>query len=204
MERKNFIKKLLVSGLGCGCAMSLQANTISLPAKQTYKKSGENTQETPCNEKVEFTKKWIKRFMDILDENIDEEIRKKIMMTNGIKCAKSAHGENKEIVKPLSYEEIDTGIAEWQKIIGEENIYRKDNLIFLNYVQNPNGLKISDGFCLCPMVEDGPASLSPTYCYCSVGYVQYLFYSFIGKKVNVELLESLRTGGKSCRFKVII
>ena len=53
------------------------------------------------------------------------------------------------------------------------------------------------------MVEDGPASLSPTYCYCSVGYVQYMFRIFFGMKVNVELIESLRTGGKGCRLKII-
>jgi hypothetical protein len=204
MERKNFIRKILVSGFSCGCAMSLQANTISLLAKQEDKKPAGSTPETPCNEKVEFTKKWVKRFMDILDENIDEEICKKIMITNGRECAKSAYGEDVKINKPLTLEELDAGIAEWQKIIGEENIYRKDKLVFFNYVQNPNGLKISDGYCLCPMVEDGPSALSPTYCYCSVGYVQYMFHIFFGMKVNVELIESLRTGGKGCRFKVII
>jgi len=77
--------------------------------------------------------------------------------------------------------------------------------VYFNYVGNPKGLKIADGYCLCPMLENGPPALSPTYCYCSVGYVGFMFHKLItGKPVQVELLESLRGGGKACRFKVII
>ena len=204
MERKEFIRKFLMSGVTCGCAMSLQAGTLSRLSKQESEKTGENSPETPCNEKVEFTKKWIKRFMDILDDNTDEEIRKKIMTANGLGCAISAYGEDIKKSNPLTSKEIDAEIAEWQAVIGKENIYRKDNQVFFSFVKNPNGLKISDGYCLCPMVEDGPAGLSSTYCYCSVGYVQYMFEVTFGTNVRVELLESLRTGGKSCRFKIIV
>jgi hypothetical protein len=77
--------------------------------------------------------------------------------------------------------------------------------VYFNYVGNPKGLKISDGYCLCPMIEDKPDILSPTYCQCSVGYVKYMFQRLITyKPVQVDLLESLRSGGKACRFKVTL
>ena len=68
----------------------------------------------------------------------------------------------KTFEKPTTLEQIDQKIAEWQKNLGKENIYRRDDHIFFNYVGNPNGLKISDGYCLCPMIEDKPETLSPT------------------------------------------
>jgi hypothetical protein len=54
----------------------------------------------------------------------------------------------------------------------------------------------------CAMGAYGPPDLSPTYCHCSVGYVAYMFERNLGRPVRVELLESLRGGGKACRFAV--
>ncbi len=81
-------------------------------------------------------------------------------------------------------------------------ILREGDVVYFNYRGNPAGLQIADGYCLCPLVEDGPADLSPTYCHCSVGYVAYMFERSTGRPTRVELLESLRGGGKACRFAV--
>jgi len=42
----------------------------------------------------------------------------------------------------------------------------------------------------------------PTYCHRSVGYVAYMFERATGRPTRVDLLESLRGGGKACRFAV--
>ena len=70
------------------------------------------------------------------------------------------------------------------------------------YVGNPRGLRVADGYCLCPILEDGPRQLSPTYCHCSVGYVAASFEHGSGRKVRVQLVDSLRRGGKECHFAV--
>ena len=126
----------MLGGLGCSCALSVQAGSV-LAQAGNRDSTVNNPLETPCEEKVDFTKQWIKRFMDILDENLENETRKNIMMMNGRECAKSAYGEVSNVTKSLSYEEIDSGIAEWQKVIGKENIYREGDLIFFSYVRNP-------------------------------------------------------------------
>lgn len=202
MKRAQFCQKLLTPGLACGCMLGMKSVLTPelLPANDREGKGN----ETPCNEKMEFTQKWIKRFFDILDENIDEKTRTDLMRANGAACAKGAYGEFTG-AKPASLEEIDQTIAKWQERIGKENIRREGSTVFFNYVGNGKGLNIADGYCLCPMIENGPEKLSPTYCQCSVGYVGYMFRRFITfKPVNVELLESLRAGGKACRFKVAI
>ncbi|HQT92614.1 MAG TPA: DUF6144 family protein, partial [Candidatus Kryptobacter bacterium] len=60
------------------------------------------------------------------------------------------------------------------------------------------------GYCLCPLVESGPEGLSGTYCDCSVGYVREMFRTYTGKAVSVELLESLKRGGRTCRFGITV
>ncbi len=203
MKRSQFCKNILAPGIACSCVLGIPAAV--LPVNPEHPGAGNaNPGETPCNEKIEFTQKWVKRFFDILDQLTDEETRKKLMHANGAACARSAYGEFSE-EKPATLAEIDAKISEWQKGLGKENIYREGNSVYFNYVGNPKGLKIADGYCLCPMIENGPATLSPTYCQCSVGYVKFMFRKLITfKPVEAELLESLRGGGKACRFKVTI
>ncbi len=204
MKRSQFCKKLMTPGIACGCVVGLQATGMIETILPMHKDPSANQKETPCNEKMDFTQKWVKRFFDIMDTQIDEKTRKKLMQANGAVCAKGAYGEITSAI-PASLEEIDKTIGLWQQKLGKENIYRQDNTVYFNYVGNPDGLKISDGYCLCPMVENGPSTISPTYCQCSVGYVQYMFQRLITfRPVEAELLESLRGGGKACRFKVMI
>lgn len=203
MKRSDFCKSLLTPGLACSCAIGL--GPVCAPDKviQT-KKPADNPNETPCDEKMKFAQKWVKRFFEIVDQQLDEQTRIKLMQSNGASCAKGAYGELTND-KPATIEDIDQKIVTWQKNLGKENIYRRDGNVFFNYVGNPKGLKISDGYCLCPLIENKPETLSPTYCQCSVGYVKYMFQRFITfKPVQVELLESLRSGGKACRFKIIL
>lgn len=200
MERSEFCKTILASGIVCSCCMGMRSADLA----SIQEKAAVNSVETPCTEKMEFTQKWVKRFMEILDQEIDEKTRDKLMQTNGAACAKGAYGEFNRAGE-ASLAEIDKTIEDWQKGLGKENIYRTGNNVFFNYVGNQKGLKIADGYCLCPMIEKGPETISPTYCQCSVGYVKYMFQKLITfKPVEVELLESLRGGGKACRFKIEI
>lgn len=201
MKRSDFCKSLLTPGIACGCAIGLGPVCLLDRVQQTSKPA-DNPDETPCDEKIAFAQKWVKRFFEIVDQQLDKETRIKLMQSNGAACAKGAYGEFTN-EKPATIEDIDQKIVTWQKNLGKENIYRQESTIFFNYVGNPKGLKISDGYCLCPLIENKPETLSPTYCQCSVGYVKYMFQRFITyKPVQVELLESLRSGGKACRFKV--
>ena len=204
MKRSQFCKNLLAPGIVCSCAFGLSGAILPGPDAKHDRVNPASPEETPCTEKMDFTQKWVKRFFDILDQQVDEETRKKLMRANGTACAKGAYGELTN-AEPASLEDIDAKISQWQQGLGKENIHREANTIFFNYVGSPKGVKISDGYCLCPMIENGPATLSPTYCQCSVGYVKFMFQKLITfKPVEVELLESLRSGGKACRFKVII
>ncbi|HUI30462.1 MAG TPA: DUF6144 family protein, partial [Candidatus Acidoferrales bacterium] len=152
---------------------------------------------TPCEEKERFSQKWVKRFFDVFDKDLDDGKKKEIMKSCGKMCFQGSLGDKK--VNPVDIDALIEGI---NKGTGEIAAKRDGNVVDFHYVSNPRGLRVADGYCLCPLVESGPEGLSGTYCECSVGYVKEMFQTYTGGTVNVELLESLKRGGKSCRFRI--
>lgn len=155
-----------------------------------------NPSPTPAEQRVAFSERWAKRFFDVLDEQLDPETRERLMRANGRACHE---GSLKDQPPPPS---IDDFISWAQAHMGKEAIRRAGDVVYFSYIENPRGLKVADGNCLCPLVETGPKGLSGTYCLCSVGYVQHMFEGMAGHPVKVTLLESLKRGGKGCRFKI--
>lgn len=189
MDRKEFIKRAgIATGslafLGNACRCFARGSAIDTPV-------------TSCEKKQEFTQIWVKRFFVLLDTTVDEATRKSLMHANGKACHQRSTGGKK--IDPVSLDEF---VRSLQQYVGKENCRHEGDAIYFQYVQNPAGLKVADGYCLCPMVESGPPGLSGTYCECSVGYVRDMFEMYTGKSMHVELLESLKRGGKGCKFKI--
>ncbi len=62
-----------------------------------------------------------------------------------------------------------------------------------------------EGVCLCPTAEaQGPKRISPTFCWCSVGYVKEMHERVFGRPVRVELLESVLMGHARCKFRITL
>jgi hypothetical protein len=205
MDRKQFLGRSfqIAAGIGLGCPCLTRAEEAPAagpgsPAVACPKAAGDYPHATSFEERVDFARTWTGRFLHVMDERLDEPTRRGLMEANGRACALGAYGPP-DPGKTASVDELVAGLAEH---VGPENARREGDVVYFSYKGNPAGLRVADGYCLCPLVEDGPADLSPTYCQCSVGYVAYLFERNLGRPVRVELLESLRSGGKACRFEV--
>jgi hypothetical protein len=206
MDRKQFLGRSLQLaagiGLGCPCLGGAEEKTpaASGPAAagSCPKAAGDYAHATSFEQRVEFGKTWAARFMRVMDERLDEKTRQNLMEANGRACALGGYGPP-DPAKVLSIDQFVAGLV---RHVGPENARREGDVVYFNYRGNPEGLRVADGYCLCPLVEDGPAELSATFCHCSVGYVAYMFERNTGRPVRVELLESLRSGGKACRFAV--
>lgn len=204
MDRKTFLR---ASGCCAALAALQQLGCASLEAA-SEPSTGQGTTPaspspakplTPAERRVAWAEIWAKRFFDVFDSHLDEETRATIMKANGRACHEGSQPGRK--VTPV---DIDTLIASVRSNVGEDAIRRDGNVVEFRYVKNPQGLKVADGYCLCPLVETGPAGLSGTYCWCSVGYVQHMFETEVGRPAKVELLESLKRGGKGCRFRITL
>jgi hypothetical protein len=206
VDRKEFLGKSLRVAAGLGLACPCLAAGGDTPGAEPApgqappcpRTSGDYPHATTFERRADFAKNWTSRFMRVVDERLDEATRRGLMEANGRACAMGAYGPP-DPAKKVGLDEFVAGLA---KHVGPENARREGDVVFFNYKSNPDGLSLADGYCLCPLVEDGPPDLSPTYCHCSAGYVGYLFERSLGRPVRVELLESVRRGGKACRFAV--
>jgi len=219
MDRKQFLKKTLQAGL-CGCAAASALLAKNLKATRRIEAEADHSQpeqewipelekkmirgaESPDWNKVEKTGRWIKDLMDHMDTFVDAQTRITLMQACGRSCYINAFGiASAEKPLPAAAEQFMKYLSNGGYEVRQEG---RKTVVIYNWGrkhQNPWGLIIQDGYCMCPIVESSPQRLSPTYCLCSTGYIKEIFERNLGKPVTVELLESLKTGGKDCRFRI--
>jgi hypothetical protein len=196
MDRKQFLGTTLSAGAGC-CVAALLARAGMAHADEAA--------GPPCDGKIDFVRGWVQDFMAQMDAQLDQATRDRLMEANGRACftgalASGFYGSSADKKPAAPPPDLEAWFAGFQKAVGPERLYREGDVIHFKYSQNPRGLRVADGYCLCPILEDGPRQLSPTYCHCSVGYVSASFEHYSGRKVKVELVDSLRRGGKECHF----
>lgn len=200
MNRRKFVSKSVKTG-AVSCAAFCLCGVDKVFAKIT-----DDSKETTCEKKVEFTQKWIKRFIDILDSELDEETRIRILESNGKSCYRAHLEEANKTPESIPQKTPEEMVQMWNKYSGGESEAAKleGNEIYLKYIKTENGLLVKDGYCLCPHVENGPKGLSGSYCHCSAGFLKEMFNTWLKKPVEVELLESVKRGGNSCSFRIIL
>jgi hypothetical protein len=201
MNRKEFLGRSLpvVAGVGLGCPCVLAAEQKPATAAPAPPPAPGHPGATSFEKRTEFSKKWIGRFMRVVDERLDEKTRRELMEANGRACALAAYGP----VDPSKTMPLDRFVDALAQHLGPENARREGDVVFFGYKQAEGAPRMAEGYCFCKLVEDGPADLSPSYCDCSAGHVAYLFEKSVGRApARVEVLESVRRGGKACRFAV--
>jgi hypothetical protein len=177
MDRKEFFRASLGAGTLAVGAASGGADEAAEAAPPL----------TPCPERAAFARVWIKRFMDNLDAQVEAPKRVPLMEARGRSCArrgpvnaaKACGGDVDKLVATL---------AGW---LGKDRVQREGNLVRVSYEK-----------CFCPMVGDVTEKISETYCHCSAGWLKEMFETAGGKPVEVEILETVKRGGTSCRFNV--
>lgn len=195
MDRKEFFKQSAKWG-GC-CGVALLAGT--LPALGAEPAAPESI-FTPCEGRVKQGQSVIKRLVAQLDRKLDQATREEIMESCGRLCHDTGHPPAPKAT-PETAARFMEGIS---KYLGKDGVQQAgdETVVYFKYTRNPVGLKVADGYCLCPILEDAPKDISPTYCHCSVGYVKAIFEQGVGKPVEVQLTDSVLRGGKSCSFTV--
>lgn len=212
MDHKSLSRKEFLTNIGktcaCSCAFALTAGLGSAYAEDSIKHAsqqpeGESAKKPRSQERIEFTEKWAVRFFDVLDANLDEPTRKKIMMANGKACLLAWQKETNQPLRsePLTLERF----TAWAKDHGSPDYQVDGNVICYQYMSAAETGKPSpENHCLCPMVESNPAGLSQTYCYCSLGYVKEMHEQIFKRPVNVELVSSVLRGDPRCKFKITV
>ena len=152
--------------------------------------------------RMEFSDRWVRRFVSVLDATLDPETCRKVMAANGKACLRGWLAETNRRITPEAFE---SWAAKVEAAPPGGSLRVEGNVIHFEYDSSAEtGSSSPEGVCLCPMVESKPTGLSPTYCECSVGYVREMHEQKFGRPVAVELLDSVLCGGKRCRFKITV
>ena len=201
MCRKEFIKSACTLG-ACSCfGMSMIEINKAFGQESTSSKPGDPLEERAIK-RMEFADLWLKRFMNVLDNTLDEVTLKKLMMTNGKTCYQEWIKSTDQQIDVVPYEQWAVRVRE---TVNDGSIQIDGNVIHFQYMGSAEtGEAAPEDVCLCPMVESKPAGLSKTYCLCSVGYVKEMFEQTFGKPVDVELVDSVLYGGNRCKFKITV
>jgi predicted hydrocarbon binding protein len=179
MNRKKFLKNAS-SLLAGGAAFCLcQGSAVSLEVPPV-------TKECP---ELAFAHSWVKALLEAMDAQLDESVRKKLMETNGRACARRgaiglARNNQGKLAQFLS------ALATH---LGPENARREGGTVTIVYKE-----------CLCPLMKNGPARLSNTYCHCSRGWLKEMLETVTGKSVEVVLQQSIKQGAENCRFEAMV
>lgn len=176
MDRKSFLMKSVQVGLVSGGLILFHKRGAHV---QTADEHGKREQR--------FKEDWIKAMMENMEKQFDEKSRIKLMETCGRDCAErgaiqiaeSCKGNVDEMVKSLS------GIPNL------EIEKRNDNVYSVVYRK-----------CFCELVCKGPERLPDTYCECSRGWLLKMFDTAADKRVEVEILQTIKRGGDVCGFMV--
>jgi len=200
LKRKDFLATLGKAG-ACMCAAAAGMRT-AVAGQAAAAKPGEKTVERAAK-RMEFGDGWVRRFFESVDATLDEASRRKLMTANGKSCFAAYAGPPKKQPTPDAVEKFIAWIGQQ----GKDKGYAIDGkVISFEFVGSAEtGQASPEGICLCPMAEAQKAgAFSPTFCLCSVGYVQEMHERMLGRPVNVELVDSVLRGGKRCKFRLTI
>lgn len=135
----------------------------------------------------EFTQRWVKNLIDSMDAHLNEEAKIRVMEACGRACARGGAIRAAKACQG----DLDKMLSTLKRWVGKENVRKDEDVVYVVYTK-----------CFCHLVADGPPRLADTYCYCSHGWLKEMFETVVGKPVNVDLTESIKRGGQSCRFAI--
>ncbi len=141
-------------------------------------------------QKKAFVENWLTDLLDTIDAELDQETKVKLLAGCGQGCFRR-HEFKQEIARQ--------GQGSLEKLIEayKQNfeIWQEEEQVHIRYGEvSPR--------CYCPAAQGRPARPGDLHCECTRATHQAIFETALGRPVKVEVVESLRRGGKTCHFLV--
>jgi predicted hydrocarbon binding protein len=133
---------------------------------------------------------WVKNLIGILDENLDEAARIKIMEACGEDCP-FTHLNDEKLLEIKNSSENESDFL--------QKLSQKWRVKF----ENGNVYVVFDK-CYCPLVNENIEGASKTLCYCTMGNLKKKFRIGLGRDVDVLMEKTVLAGDDECRFKVMV
>lgn len=170
-------------------ALILQEKTDAITAERIFR--GHESYFQAKNAKAKAA--WMRQMISRLEASCDAETCKEVLQSCGRKCCgtNSRKHARKLYLESASLDEFLVRMNQCGLGGGRLKIISADT--------------ISAGYdrCFCGQVSQTEVPFpTQTYCQCSVGWYEQLFETALGTQVEVELLQSIISGAKSCEFRI--
>jgi predicted ArsR family transcriptional regulator len=176
MNRKQFLRNCACTLCSCAAAGAL-APTPSAAAET----------KPPEDWRLPFVKKRYAKLIEILADKVDEATLNEILRQLGYDCA-----ANYWVIQKHKGD-VDGFIREFKERTNEDITYDREKGMVT--VVSPERTE-----CTCPLIAKNLTSSK--VCNCSLGWQQCAYETLLGKKVKVQLTESVLRGGKRCTFQI--
>jgi hypothetical protein len=184
MDRKRFLCRTLELGLAsCGLA-ALETVATGL---------AEGAPEPPdelamARQEADFVRNWVSDLLDTMDEELPREARVRLIEGCGRGCFR--RHEFKRAIAEQGKSDVEKLIAAYKKSF---EVWRDGPEVHVRYGQTSSR-------CYCPVVKNRPPHADDLHCECTRSTHQSIFETALGRPVRVDVLESLRRGGRTCHF----
>ena len=185
MERRDCLKRFTEMGVCAGALSLLGLDGGRLPGATT-----------PADElaalkgQKEFLQSWLSDLLATMDKVLDRETIAKLMEGCGRGCY-DRHTFKQEIAAK-GKGDLDKLIAAYDRNF---EIWKEGRAVHIRYGETSPG-------CYCPAASYRPAKPNDAHCECTRATHQAIFETALGRAFRVDILESVRRGGKTCHFVV--
>jgi len=184
MHRKQFLCRTLELGLEtCGLAA---LGTVAAGLAET---SPDATDELAmARNEAAFVRNWVADLLDTMEEQLPREARIRLIEGCGRGCFR--RHEFKRAIAEQGRGDVDRLVAAYKKNF---EVWRDGETVHVRYGETSSR-------CYCPVVKDRSPRADDLHCECTRSTHQSIFETALGRPVPVEVVESLRRGGRTCHF----
>jgi hypothetical protein len=135
---------------------------------------------------------WVENAVEHLARVTSDEQCIRILQACGLECCSQKHSDQAADLKKKS--------ASFKEFIAKLNAKSPLKL----FLEEDGSLMVEYARCYCPLVNKASKPFKSTiYCNCSGGYLKKFLEPALGKFIRVKVIQSVISGGPSCRFQII-
>jgi len=153
--------------------------------------------EAPCDQQLaqqrrerEFISNWLNDLWDGIDKEVDDKTKVKLIEACGRGCF--LRHQFKRDIAAQGQGSVEKLIEAYKKNF---EIWREGDLVHIRYGAVTKA-------CYCPVAKYRPIKPNDLHCECTRMTHQSIFETALNRPFKVDVVESLRRGGKNCHFVV--
>jgi hypothetical protein len=184
MDRKEFFEKAAKFGFCSSTFLAISLGDIGATTED------KDDQINALKREKEFILNWLTDLLDTMDKELDEKTKIKLIEGCGRGCF-NRHQFKKDIALK-GKGNLDNLIEEYKK---NYEIWKEGDSVHIRYGETSHS-------CYCPAAKDREVKPNDLHCECTRTTHQTIFETALERSFKVDIIESLRRGGKTCHFKV--